>query len=65
MATSAANTGVNSGWQRQAGSLGFHDAPRKQPPPMNEVLSKRLGHDLLDIGDVHPIDDTCDHDGLA
>lgn len=46
--------------KRQRRSLRLHHAPRKQPPPANQVLPKQLRHDMLDIRHVHPVHDTRD-----
>ena len=56
IATSAADTGVNIKLAAQV----LRNAPREQTPPTNEVPRERLRYVLLDVGNIGPIDDTCD-----
>ena len=46
--------------KRQTRRLRLHHAPRKQFPPTDKVLSKQLRHDMFDIRNIDPVDDTGD-----
>jgi hypothetical protein len=48
------------GCKRQTGRLRLHDGTAEQAPSSNQVLSKQLGNDELDIRNVDLVDQTID-----
>jgi hypothetical protein len=52
--------GRKDGSERQRGRLRSHHAPAVETSPTDEVLSKQLRDDLLDVGYVDLVDETID-----
>jgi hypothetical protein len=48
------------GGKWQTGGLRLHDRSAEQPTAANQILTKKLRHDILDIGDIDLVDQTVD-----